>query len=67
MLISKFTKGKPKTVPITTNGVKSNPAHGEVYSIQHYVIKSARDLLHVGGFLWVFQFPPPINLPPRYN
>jgi hypothetical protein len=66
MLISKFTKGKPKTVPITTNGVKSNPAHGEVYSI-HYVIKSARDLLHVGGFLLVLQFPPPINLPPRYN
>jgi hypothetical protein len=26
-------------VPITTNVVSSNPAHGEVYSIQHYVIK----------------------------
>ena len=25
-------------VPITTNVVSSNPAHGELYSIQHYVI-----------------------------
>jgi hypothetical protein len=24
-------------VPITTNGVSSNPAHEEVYSIQHKV------------------------------
>jgi hypothetical protein len=28
-----------QSVPITTNVVSSNPAHGEVYSIQHYVIK----------------------------
>jgi hypothetical protein len=27
------------SVPITTNVVSSNPAHGEVYLIQHYVIK----------------------------
>ena len=27
------------SVPITTNVVSLNPAHGEVYSIQHYVIK----------------------------
>jgi hypothetical protein len=26
-------------VPITTKVVSSNPGHGEVYSIQHYVIK----------------------------
>jgi len=26
-------------VPITTKVVSSNPAHGEVYSMQHYVIK----------------------------
>ena len=24
---------------ITTKGVSSNPAHGEVYTIQHYVIR----------------------------
>jgi hypothetical protein len=29
-----------QSVPITTNVVSSNPVHGEVYSIQHYVIKS---------------------------
>ena len=28
-----------KSVPITTNVVSSNSAHGEVYSIQHYLIK----------------------------
>jgi hypothetical protein len=28
-----------QSVPITTNVVSSNPAHCEVYSIQHYVIK----------------------------
>jgi hypothetical protein len=35
---------------------------GEVYSIQHYVIKFVSDLRQVGGFLWVLQFPPPIKL-----
>ena len=34
-----------QSVPITTNAVSSNPANGEVYSIQHYVIKFARDLI----------------------
>jgi hypothetical protein len=28
-----------QSVPITTNVVSSNPAHGEVYLVQHYVIK----------------------------
>jgi hypothetical protein len=28
-----------QSVPITTNVVSSNPAHGEVYLIEHYVIK----------------------------
>jgi hypothetical protein len=27
-----------QSVPITTKVVSSNPAHGEVYSIQHFVI-----------------------------
>jgi len=27
-----------QSVPITTKVVSSNPVHGEVYSIQHYVI-----------------------------
>jgi len=31
-------------VPITTKVVSSNPVHGKVYSIQHYVIKYVSDL-----------------------
>ena len=40
-----------KLVSITTKVVSSNPVHGEVYSIQHYVIKFVSDLRQVGGFL----------------
>ena len=48
--------------PITNNFVRSNPAHGEVYSIQHYVTKSVRDFRQVSGFLLILPFPPPIKL-----
>ena len=51
-----------QSLPITTKVVSSNPANGEVYSIQHYVIKFVSDLRQVGGFLWVLRFPPPIKL-----
>ena len=37
----------------TTNVVSSNPVHGEVYSVQHYVIKFVSDFRQVGGFLRV--------------
>jgi hypothetical protein len=30
-----------QSVPITTKVVSLNPVHGELYSIQHYVIKFA--------------------------
>jgi hypothetical protein len=40
----------------------SNSDHGEVYSIQHYVIKFVTDLRQIGGFLLVLRFPPPIKL-----
>jgi hypothetical protein len=36
---------------INTNIVSTNPAHEEVYSIQHYVIQFVSDLWQVGGFL----------------
>ena len=32
---------------ITTNVVSSNPIHGKVYSIQHYVIKFVSDLRQI--------------------
>ena len=49
-------------VPITINIVRSNPAHGEVYSMQHYMIQFVSDLRQVGGFLGVIWFPPSIKL-----
>ena len=51
-----------QSVPIITKVVNSNPVHGDVYSIQHYVIKFVSDLQQVGGFLQVSRFPPPIKL-----
>jgi len=46
-----------QSVPITSKVVSSNPVHGKVYSIQHYVIKlsvtSDRSMVFSGysGFL----------------
>ena len=56
-----------QSVPITTNVVSSNPVHGEVYSIQHYVINFVSDLWQVSGFLKVLRFHPPKKLTPQYN
>jgi hypothetical protein len=47
-----------QSVPITTNVVSSNHAHGEVYSI-HFGIQFVSDLRQVCGFLRVLRFPPP--------
>ena len=49
-----------QSVPITTK-VNSNPVHGEVYSIQRYVIKLVSDLWQFGAFLWVLWFLPSIK------
>ena len=49
-------------VHITAKVVSSNPVHGEVYSIQHYVIQFVSDLRQVCDFLRVFRFHPPIKL-----
>ena len=37
-------------IPITAEVASLIPAHGEVYSIQHYMIKVVSDLWQVGGF-----------------
>ena len=47
---------------ITTKVVRSNPTHGEVYSIQHYVIKFFCDLQQVSGFFQVLRFRSSIKL-----
>ena len=46
----------------TTEVVSSNPVHGEVYSIQHYVMKFVGVLWQDGGFLRVLGFPPRMKL-----
>jgi len=52
MIVDIFFGRSVQSMPITTKNVSSNPVHGEVYSIQHYVIKFVSDLRQVGGFLW---------------
>jgi len=47
---------------ITNKVVSSNPAHVEVYSTQHYVIKFVSVLRQLGGFLRLLRFPPQIKL-----
>jgi hypothetical protein len=51
-----------QSVPVATKVVSSNLVNGEVYSIQHYVIKLVSDLQQVCGFLRVLHFPPSIKL-----
>ena len=47
LLFNKFTLNRKlnsvQSVPITTKAVSSKPDHGEVYLIQHYVIKFVSD------------------------
>ena len=45
------------SVPITTKVVSSNPVHGDVYSIEHYVIKFV-SFLPVLGFLHKWNWLP---------
>ena len=45
-----------QSMPITTNVKSLNPAHDEVYSIQHNVIKFVSDLRQVSGFLSLLGF-----------
>jgi hypothetical protein len=47
---------------ITTKVVSSNPVHGEMYSMQHYVITFVSDFQQVGGFLRILGFPSPVKL-----
>ena len=51
-----------QSVPITTKVVSLIPTHGEVYLIQHYVIKLVNDLWQASGFLRVLWFSPLIKL-----
>jgi hypothetical protein len=61
-MVDGFTTTYMQSVPITSKLLSSNPVHGEVYLIQHYVIKFVSDLRQVCGFLQVLRFPPPVKL-----
>ena len=50
------------TTYVTITIVSSNPAHGDVYSIQDYLIMFVSDLRQFGVFLRVLQIPPPMNM-----
>jgi len=56
-LVVGFANTYMQSVLITINVVILNPAHWDVYSIQHYVMKFVSDLQQVCGFLWVLGFP----------
>jgi hypothetical protein len=56
-----------QSVSITTNVVSSNLAHGEMYSIQHYLIKFVSDLRQSEVFSRYSSFLHQQNWPPRYN
>ena len=62
MVVGLTTTCAVQSMSITTKVVHSNHIHGEVYLIQHYVIKYVRDLQQVGGFLRVLRFLPSIKL-----
>ena len=46
-----------QSVPITIKVVSSNPANGEMYSIQYCMIKFVSDLRQVGSFTGYSGFP----------
>jgi hypothetical protein len=52
---------------ITINVVSANLAHGELYSIQHYVITFFNDLPQVDGLSGHSGFLHQQNWPQRYN
>ena len=45
LMLAGFTTTYVQSAPIITYIVNLNPAHGEVYSIQHYVIKDCQWLV----------------------
>jgi hypothetical protein len=47
-----------QSLSITTKVVSSATVHGEVYLIQHNVIKCVSDPRKVDGFLRILRFPP---------
>jgi hypothetical protein len=57
----RITNGRFFQLLTTTKVATLIPAYGNVYKIQHCVIKFVSDLWQVGGSLRVLRFPPPIK------
>ena len=53
MVVGFITNCAISALSITTKVVSSNSAPGDVYSIQHYVVKFVSDLREVGVFFHV--------------
>ena len=51
-----------QSVPITTNPMSLNPAHGKMYSIQLYMIHFVSELRQDDGLLSVLRFLQTIKL-----
>ena len=63
MIVRYFDLQLPmQSVSIINKDVISIPAHGEMYSIQQYVIKFVSDLPQDGCFCLVLRFTPLIKL-----
>ena len=56
-----------QSVPITTNVVSSNPAHGEVYSTLHHMIKLSVICGRSVVFARYFGYLHQLNWQPQYN
>jgi hypothetical protein len=56
------SKIKVSIMPLKGNAPASYKAYSDWTFTQHYVITFISVLRQVGGFLRVFQFPPPIKL-----
>jgi hypothetical protein len=54
-----------QSVPITTKVVSSNPVHGMVYCLHHYVIKFVSDLQQVD--LYIKGTPENLKMCPLYT
>ena len=62
VVVNAYLQPNVQSVHITTKVVISNPVHGEVYFLEHYVIMFVSDLWQVGGFPVFLRFPLPIQL-----
>ena len=62
-MVFRFTTADAINAYITTKGVKLNPAHGEMYLIQHYVMKFVNPNPQVSSSLLLYKATPVMRHP----